>query len=254
MTFILPFGLGCSIIILIALLYVLIMRLRLLSNYRKEYLATRGTQHLTMMKSTLPNLQKRIKQLKSKITQQQAELDQILGKQQSDFEQYLGEQIVEKKLINVPGIGNSLRDDIITYCFDGSISSLLEAQHLRGIGPEKYYNIREFIAQTELDVSKKITTHFPGRANIEAKYETRIKTLRNFINKLSSELRPLERLHTIANDEKSKLETIKVMDFVKASKGNSDASQRVTEFINGVFTEWEKMPDWFRTLVGEFGE
>ncbi len=230
------------------------MRLRLLSSYRKEYLATRGTQHLTMMKSTLPNLQKRIKQLKSKITQQQAELDQILGKQQSDFEQYLGQQIVEKKLINVPGIGNSLRDDIITYCFDGTISSLLEANRLSGIGPEKYFNIRVFVDEVELDISKKVTTRFSGRANIEAKYETRIKTLQNIVRKLSSELRPLEKLYTIANDEKSKLETINVMDFVKASKGNSDSSRRVTEFINGVFAEWDKMPDWFRTLVGEFGE
>ncbi len=137
MTFDSPFGLFCSIFILIALLYLLITRLRLLSNYRREYLSTRGAHHLSIIKSTLRNLQNRIKQLKSKITQKQGELDQILGKQQSDFEQYLAGQIVEKKLINVPGIGKILRDDIITYCFDGTISSLLEAHRLRGIGPEK---------------------------------------------------------------------------------------------------------------------
>lgn len=254
MTFDSSFAFLGSIIILIALLYLLIMRLRLFSNYRKEYLSTRGGQHLSIIKSSLPNLQNRIKQLKSKIKQKQAELDQILGKQRSDFEQYLAEQIVEKKLINVPGIGKILRDDIVTYCFDGSISSLLEAHRLRGIGPEKHYNIREFVNQAEDDISKRITTRFPGRDNIEAKYETRIRTLRNIISKLSSELRPLEKLYTIASDEKSKLDTINVMDFVKASKGNSDSSRRVTAFINGVFAEWEKMPDWFRTLVSEFGE
>ena len=254
MTFDSSFALFCSIIILIALLYLLIMRLRLLSNYRKEYLSTRGAHHLSIIKSALPNLEHKKKQLKSKITQKQSVLDQILFKQQSDFEQHLAEQIVEKKLINVPGIGKILRDDIITYCFDGTVSSLLEANRLRGIGPEKYLNIYVFADDVELDISKKITTRFPGRANIEAKYETRIKTLRNIISKLSSELRPLEKLYATANDEKLKLGTIKVMDFVKASKGDSNSSQQVTKFINGVFAEWDKIPDWFRTLVSKFGE
>ena len=207
-----------------------------------------------MIKSALPNLENKKKQLKSKITQKQTELNEILLKQESDFEQHLAEQIVEKKLINVPGIGKILRDDIITNCFDGTISSLLKANHLKGIGPEKYVNIYEFVGKVELYISEKITTRFPGKANIEAKYETSIKALRNIISKLSSELRPLEELYTTANDEKLKLGTINVMDFVKASKGDSNSSQQVTKFINGVFTEWDKMPDWFKILIRKFGE
>jgi len=216
-----------------------------------EYEQARGKQHLALLESAQQNLSIKIRDLREKIKQLEEKRLQIENSTHDELKKELERYIVSTKIFEVSGIGQTLGKSIIRHIYKSSITDLRYASRLQGIGENKQYAINTWIRKYEREIPKLMKQDFPGKKQLLLVSAKKIFVLNEEICKLSFRRKYLEEKLTTINPWIDKLRKISKKDFINARLNNQNNLDEIDLFTNGVFGEWEPMPEWFKDVLNE---
>ncbi len=228
-------------------------KIRLLIRARKDYLDSRGTLHLKQLKHSLSNLDDDIfnkKDHKGKLLNAK---ETFIEERSNNLERRLIVHLVNTDLEEAYEIGPILKNRIINECFDGTLSSLHDTYQVHGIGEIRAYEIKDWAKKIDRELPELLKRDFPDKEEIMAKYAPRIESLDLQVDAIEKALRPMYDLDEKAATEISRLSQIRLRDFYSAHNGNLEASKKVEESLIGTFPEWDRTPDWFKSLIKKYG-
>lgn len=220
---------------------------------RLDYLQARGTYHLRQIKIPLRKLKEKIKKLNSEEGQLIAKIKNLREERSAKLLETLTRFVVQNQFTNIKGVGLTLRQRILTHCFDGTLQSLKRANTVRGIGGEKYYAICQWVSEAEARIPNLLKEDFPNKNSIIEEYNQLGLSLNINLKNTRKEISELIALLDTSLKAKDSLEKVKISHFIKAYQLNEEASRYVNEYFQGVFPEWGKIPPWFKTLISQYG-
>lgn len=240
-------------LILILLLPLMEFRLKLWLKARSDYKTARGTMHLKLLKRCLINLRLKIKETKNNLENLIAHREELITARQKELKAAATVHLVDLEFTNIPGIGQVLKDRVMRRCFDGTLESLRRAWTVYGIGEERAHAINVWVNQAQRKLPLILEGEFPGKERINKKYEQLEKEINQRIVDIEILLKNMLKLEENSINELTLLEKVKVFTFLKSYKGDVDASNAATNYLLGCFPEWGKIPEWFKTLMENYG-
>ena len=241
------------VVLIVLALPAMLRQSRLVSRARKDYRRARGTQHLRQIRDSLKILNKRLESHEQEKDRLSRTLRRLEQERTDKLTHALCRYVVETQLTQIDGIGPKLRDRIIRYSFDGTLDSLRRAYRVRGVGQQKQWAIRHWIAQKERELPRLMKGSFPGRTGINDEYKQREQNLRKSLKEVEKELDAMRQLRTVASAEEERLSGVTVTHFRQAYKPDREAAEAVAQHLQGTFAEWEPMPSWFKALISKYG-
>ena len=247
----------CALSIILVTFLILspkmIYKFKIYNRSRSDYLQARGTYHLQQIKIPLRKLKERINKLKSEESQLIAQIKNLREERSAKLLEALTRFVVQNQFTNVKGIGPTLRARILAHCFDGTLQSLKRANAVRGIGGEKYYAICQWVKEVEYRLPDLLKDDFPNKNSIIEEYNQLGLSLNINLKNTRKEISESMELWISSLKAKDSLGKVKIVHFIKSYHFNKEASKIVNVYLQGIFPEWGKMPQWFKTLVSEYG-
>jgi archaellum component FlaC len=222
----------------------------------KDYRYCHGSKQIKEILNSIKKLEKEIEDHRRAISRRNYDITKITNWKDDELRKIRVRQLVNERLGYVEGIGNKLKDQIISYCFDGSLESLRKAFYrVKGIGEKKMSNIEGFISYIENTLGYELRLDFPGKKDI-------IETYKSKESKLQLDLKKEMRLHTdltnFLNKVKEEIRDFKLLrkkEFISpASMDDKSYQEQILNYMNGIFSEWENEPEWHQRLLDEFSK
>lgn len=217
----------------------------------QEFEQARGNQHLQLLISAREKFNVKIKSLRGKISQLEAKRQQIETTTHEDLRKKLEYHIVSTKIFEVPGIGKTLGESITRYIFNGKLTDLRYASRLQGIGESKQYAINNWIRKYEKEIPRRIKQDFPGKSKLLLVAAKRIFIINEEIEKLQDRKTTLEEKLNLIQPWIDKFGKVSQEDFVNARLDRQNNHEEIVLFINGIYGEWEPIPEWFTDVLNE---
>ncbi len=218
---------------------------------RLDYENARGTAHLRMLRKAHESLNKKIKDIDIQIRAYQTEIERLQKDCEAQLRIALERHIVYTYLGNVPGIGPKLRDSILSKVFKSRLRDLQMAFRVPGIGETRQREINNWIKTYEQQIPSLMKWDFPGKADIDQKFEATTGSLKKKTQHLTAMKTEFKRKVNLAEGEILRLESIQLQDFKLAFENPRDLNINIENYLKGVFTEWEPVPAWFKEIVAE---
>lgn len=165
----------------------------------------------------------------------------------------LSEHLVKQHLTDVHGIGPTLRDRILRYVFRGSLRDLDYAYRVSGIGPNLQRAISTWVRRYLDEFPRLLSADFPGKADISHDHERRVAALKEECEREQAKVERLDALYQKAHTAAQKLGAIRLWHFRRALQGRGEGNAVPSWYLQGVYPAWEPMPEWFETLLNEYG-
>ena len=251
------FVLAIIIIVILFALFILpiiLYKLKILAKAKRDYRTARGTFHLKQLEKSHKQLKKALEKYETKISDHRRQLVLLEYKKSIQFKRALTIHLVKTRLTEIDGIGPILRDRIISECFDGTLESLTKAQYLNGIGAEKMWTINNWRDRIRGKLPQLLEVDFPKKTKIENEFYPKIEQIKSQMIENATLVGYQNKLEKYAIDEIERLRKVTISQFYKSYKGNNSASKAVNEYLKGSFPEWGSMPEWFETLIKNYGE
>jgi hypothetical protein len=215
-----------------------------------DYQNARGSLHLQMLRDAQRQAQNRLTQCERLLDEKQKELNRLRHRKEEELDQALAGHIIFEHLSEAEGIGAALQEQIIQKVFRGRLEDLRFAHSVHGVGEDRQKAINAWVKQYKARWPELRAGGFEGKEEILAEYDGEIeiadeqrKQLDLERNKLASRLRRL-------GSAVAELESVTEADFVSAIRGTSrEASLKVERYRQGLFAEWEPVPEWFKDAM-----
>lgn len=225
------------------------MQRAVLHQARLDYQDARGTAHLRLLHRGRANLRARIGVLAKEENDNQKILKTLEAQEQEELRLTLERYIVQHYL-DIPGIGQKLRSDLVHIASQGRLDDLKYAhQRIYGIGEARQASINFWVQRWEERIPGMLQEDFPGKNEIAKDYAARRKNVLDRLSRLAAEKEPLEEILNLASVEIQRLEQVKPRHFQQILLTPGAVSTEVDHFIQGVFAEWEPMPAWFKEML-----
>jgi hypothetical protein len=231
----------------------LISDVRLRNRAQHDYRVARGTQHLKQLKDPLSRLERDIQATRQEIRTVKRRLSDLADKRERDLKEALSRYLVTRRLTEVDGIGPRLRDRIIRHSFRGKLQDLHHAERVSGVGPTRQNAIMRWVRAREREFPALMKASFPRKEEITAEYEAKTASLERKLNRARKALEEKEALHESVSAAVNKLRSVHMSHFKKALRQSTSDQPVPNWYIEGVFPAWESAPDWFVTLLKEYG-
>ncbi|MCB8924017.1 MAG: SH3 domain-containing protein [Ardenticatenaceae bacterium] len=224
-------------------------RFQLRGLAKQEYEQARGTAHKQLLHTAVNLLRQEMKRLSSSISSARRQKDDVNQSYYQALETALVQIIVHERLQDVPGIGAQRKAQILQHVFRGHLSDLSHAYQLQGVGHQTQQALDAWVTSYQRQLPTLLESNFVGRAKIDQKYQPEIEKADQQLAKLEQQQRALEtKIARIANELKW-LDAITEKDFYNALKNPEHPTPNLNLYVQGVFGEWESMPDWFRQAI-----
>lgn len=228
--------------------------LKVRARAKRDYQFARGTFHLRQIEIALKHLQERINYLHNRLSDLREQLRRLEAEKEEELKSAVLQQIVSKNLENVPGIGKTLAQEILTTCYDGTLKSLTKAYlYVRGVGEKRQFAINQWVSAIEAQLPRLLNQDFPFKAEILDKYRSKVEQLEQTRKSVEKELSELSIFQREVMDEINWLKEVSLEHFARAYQGDEEARDLVHRYLMGVFPEWDEPPAWFKRLIKEFG-
>jgi len=231
----------------------LISELRLRRRARHDYRVARGTQHLKQLEGPLAKLEHEIQVIRRQIQGIEQQLHDLGGKRQDELRAAACQYLVNHRLTDVDGIGPQLQQRIVRSCFRGSLRDLHHAERVRGVGPRRRAAIMRWVQARERELPALMERAFPGRDGVEKAYRTKVGPLRKRLAEREADLKEKEDLHKSTKKAVETLESVNVACFRRALSRRSSDEPVPSWYLEGVYPAWGSAPDWFTTVLTEYG-
>lgn len=226
---------------------------KIYNRARSDYLQARGTYHLRQIKISLRRLKEKINILKIEEDELIAKIKNLKEERSRKLLEALSSFLVQGQFIDIRGVGPTLRQRIISHCFDGTIQSLKRANAVRGIGGEKYYAVCQWVSAVESKLPDLLKDDFPNKNSIIEEYNQQGLQINAKLRNIKKEISELISLREASLKAKANLEKVKITSFIKSYRLSEEDSMNVNEYLQGIFPEWGKIPQWYKILISQYG-
>jgi hypothetical protein len=216
-----------------------------------EYDQARGTYHKKLLQEARNRLEMDVKNSEREIKQLISSCNQKAYEQKEQLRQCLERYLISTKITEIPGIGQALGSVILNSVYHGNLTDLYRASAYSGIGETKQYAINIWVQKYQRKFPSLLITSFPGKDEIIKKSEEIISQYNAQIAfKQTENLIANEKIQTISQWIEKFSKTTK-QDFITAKVDQIGNIENIENYINGVFSEWEPMPAWFKEVISE---
>jgi hypothetical protein len=153
----------------------------------------------------------------------------------------------------VDGIGPRLRQRILRECFRGKLRDLRYVERVSGVGPARRAAIMAWVRAREREFPRLIKQPFPRKEKVQEKYRTKMRPLERRLNQARSDLEEKEAVREPLKAAVDKLRSVRVSHFRKALRHGSSGEPVPNWYLEGLYPGWESPPDWFNTVLSEYG-
>lgn len=240
----------CALIAL--LLSRLIYEIHLHKRAKHDYRVARGTQHLRLLWPSLLALRDDLRVLQSKVRKAEDRLVRLEVERSEALRAALVRYLVDNHLTEVQGVGPQLSVRIVRGCFRGRLRDLRNAHRVSGVGSARQNAIDRWVQKREAELPRLLEASFPGKADIEKRYEGEERSLRDALEAVEREMKDKISIYKAGGDAIKKLRSVRFSDFRKALKGESESSVP-NWYFEGVYPAWKPAPEWFKMLLEEYG-
>jgi len=217
---------------------------------RNHFSLTCGKRQLRELKTALKKLQKEIAQSGKEIAELQKAIRGIESSKLQEIERVLTSWIVYGRLIEAPGIGPTLRDRIISVCFDGTLNSIGKAPYIvHGVGSSKGMAIANWLAYWNSELPGLMRQNFEGREEIVRKFGQEKAKLNKCLRTKSNHAAQLKKLVEASRAATQSLDEVRRSDFFNCFVGEEKNIKQVHWYIRGIYPAWEEPPEWYNQVV-----
>ncbi len=233
-----------SIIIVISIIYTINYK------YHKDYKFCRGTHHLKQIKRSIKSFYKQIREINLKIKSANKSIQSSNVTRELKLKHALRHHLLEKELDSISGIGQVLKDRIISnFQFYHSNDDLCRIFNVIGIGEIKKNNLIWWAREKEAILDKLLNEKFPSKQDINEYHDSKIKIHKEEIIYYKERLNEINNLMHIMIEQKKQLSKVSIRNLKKAVKGKKKHIEIVNKYILGVFPEWGEIPDWYKKML-----
>ena len=232
----------------------LVSRRRLRNRARHDYRVARGTQHLKLLEGPFAGLQQDIRAKRDAIREVKRELSDLVSDREDLLREALCTHLVSRRLTEVDGIGSRLKRRIMRRCFRGDLQDLRHAERVTGIGATRAAAIRRWVSARENELPRLMKRPFPHKEEIKEEYRAETERLERRLEQKRAALREKEAIHKPAKSTVATLSSVKVSHFEKVWRQKGSDASIPNWYFEGVYPAWETAPDWFKTLLDEYGD
>ncbi len=211
-----------------------------------DYQQARGTAHKVLLQKARTSLVRQRTAYMDSIQTAQKETLRLKTIRDQKLKDALVHYLVHERLTDIPGIGASRKADILRNIYKGQLMDLHRAHLLPGIGEQTQAAINEWVRNQQINLSRLLQENFPGRQPIDSWYHHTLLAKEQEVATARKHLVPIEKHIDVIETKLLWLEKISKNDFYKALKNPDTASPELNDYIQGVFGEWEPVPQWFR--------
>jgi len=216
-----------------------------------EFEQARGKQHLNLLAGAQQTLMAEVNKLDTRMKSLQQKHRYIEDSTHKDLLKELEHYIVTTRIFEVPGIGKRLGEAIIRHIYKDSINDLRYAWRIQGIGDNKQYEINRWISFYEREMPRLLKKDFPGKKHLLLVAAKKIYVINEEIEKLQERKTTLENKLKLIHPWIEKLGKVSREDFINARFDGHNHHKEIVSFINGIYGEWEPMPEWFKDVLNE---
>lgn len=228
--------------------------LRLCRRAAHDYRVARGTQHLKQLEGPFSKLEREIRATQNETRTIKRKLDDLAGQREEELRKTLCTYLVTHRLTEVEGIGPRLQQRVVRYCFRGDLRDLRRVERVSGVGPTRQAAVMRWVRARERELPQLMKGPFPGKETVEKTYRARTGPLERRLDQARATLEEKQKLRDSARKSIDKLKSVQVSHFRKALRGHSPSEPPVPNwYLKGVHPAWESPPEWFTTLLSEYG-
>jgi len=250
MTYLIIGGAVASVLFLLRI-PTLVGRRRITRKAHVDYARCRGTIHARQLRAGIQRHEVALRPLTAEKDKIGAAIESLARNELEDLRRALAIHLANGPLAEVRGIGSKLKDRIVETCFDGTLESLLQAQHVPGVGEEKASDIRVWVQEMQNRMPQLLKGDFDGKAEVQAAVGERGAELGVRRSELDRIIYARRGLLSRASETLTSLELITPAIFRAALKGDTAAAERVAAHTVGAFPEWEPAPKWFAAITSD---
>jgi hypothetical protein len=238
------------------LLYGVIINIQYNSAFntiiKNEYNSSRGTKHKKILEKRIKKLEQKISQLNKDKNNLNAQMRSLINEKDSELKKAATQYIFNGDFDQIPGIGRVLKERIRARVFDGTLKSLNRASIVSGIGENKAYEIRSWVARKENQMPSILKGSFPQKREITSRYDGQIRKINLETSQIEDKLNELVKLEHISKQTFNELKSVTEKTFRASHKDDKEASKNVTTYYEGAYPEWLQPPQWYKKLTEEF--
>lgn len=216
-----------------------------------DYKTTRGYTHRLLLQEVTQKVATRLTQAQKEYTEAEADLARLERQQQAELQAALEGHLLQTKMADISGIGEALRQRILSQTQARRLTDLERASTVNGVGEARMNSIRSWIAHYQAQLPGLMTKPFPGSAAIKKKFTTQMESARVNLQAKAQMVESLKTQRTQLEAQLAPLQPITQEHFIRAALGAESDQSVVAQFQRGLFAEWEPMPTWFKTLLQE---
>ncbi len=218
---------------------------------QKEYQEARGTTHKHLLQRALQQYRQARQNADRSIHNLKNELTVLHQQQEIKFRRLLAQHLVTTRLQEIHGIGPKRSAIIQKRVFRDRLTDLYRARELPEITPEIQAGINKWIHHYESQFSTLLQGDFPGKDAIKVAYEQQLKERQEKIKKAQESTHLFASKEAKINEELNWLNQVRSKDFYQALRNPTQSNKKTDRYMQGVFAEWEPIPDWFREILSE---
>jgi hypothetical protein len=229
----------------------LVSRRRIMRKAHTDYACCRGTIHARQLRAGIQKHERALRPLALEKDRIGVALESLARNELRDLRQALAFHLANGPLAEVRGIGPKLKDRVVEACFDGTLESLFQVEHVPGVGEEKAIDIRRWVEGMQSRIPQLLKGDFAGKQDVQAQYEQQRNELCLRRAKLDQLIDERRALLSQVGQRVSSLELITPTVYRAALKGDATAAERVAAHTVGAYPEWGPTPAWFTTITGD---
>lgn len=219
---------------------------------QEDFQNARGHHHLEQLYRASESLHRKSKAQQIVVNKNKKLLSKTSRNKNEKLARIVETRLVEQHFEEIPGIGQQISKKIVAQIFNGRLRSLRNAYHVSGVGEERQRQVNNWIAKYEKQVPLLCEQEFPGKTAVINEYKSQYRSAESTYVSSQNELDHINARLEKCLLEINKLNKVTVQDFVDAKNGLGDKDRdSIDYFIQGVFGEWEKIPDWYKKLMEE---
>ena len=236
-----------SFILILCLIVVLFrFRLGLWLRSRSDYKRARGTVHRRFLELWQPKITRELAETKEEVKTTKQQKDLLLRRKAQEFEAAAAIYLID---LDFPI--SSLKEKVI-LCFDGSLRSLNQCANVPEVSVQQAQAVAEWVKTAEKKLPSITVLPFPGKIEIEKKFEPLEKEANHRITELEKSVRELQKMIDLCSSHLKKLQSVSASTFFKSYMGDPQTAAAASDYLLGVFPPWEEIPEWFKTLLKRY--
>lgn len=216
---------------------------------KNEFKNARGTYHLKILQDAERLFSAKIINAESEMHRLNIEIERITISRGTQLRQIVEKNLISTRITEIPGIGNALGSVLLNHVYKNNLSDLYYASSYPGIGESKQYAITTWVKKYENQIPLLLREDFPNKQEIISQASSKITVLQNQISHLNTINKINEEYLSSIRKWIAYLSRVTVEDFINVRVNQSGDFELIENFINGIFPEWEPIPEWFKYVI-----